>query len=812
GVLSNDSDPDEDPLTAILVSDVSHGSLTLNANGSFDYTPTGGYSGADSFTYKANDGQADSNTATVSITVNAVNDPPVANDDSYGVDEDQTLNVSAPGVLGNDSDPDEDPITAILVSDVSHGSLTLNSNGSFDYTPTGDYNGADSFTYKANDGQADSNTATVSITVNAVNDPPVANDDSYSTDEDVPIYVDAPGVLTNDSDVESDPLTAILVSDVSNGLLTLNSDGSFDYMPNGGFSGDDTFTYKANDGAADGNTATVTITVNYLGTPPINYTDTAPIIDGTVDAVWSAATTRGVHKIVSGTVDGDSDLSGTWCALWDNTNIYYLMEVTDDALVNDSTNGYLDDSVEVYFDADNSKGTSYDGVNDYQLILSWNSTTIELGGYSATDITGMSFATADTANGYNCEFVMPWSTLGVTPSADYIVGMDVHFNDDDNGGDTREGKKSWYSTNDDLWENPSLFGIGQLTGAPGNNPPVAVNDSYSTDEDQTLNVSAPGVLGNDSDPDEDPITAILVSDVSHGSLTLYSNGSFDYTPDGDYNGADSFTYKANDGELDSNTATVSITVNSVNDPPVAVNDSYETDEDTELNVGAPGVLTNDSDPESDPLTAILVSDVSHGSLTLNSNGSFDYTPTGGYSGADSFTYKANDGQADSNTATVSITVNPVGGWVQLIYDEFESGWGNWNDGGGDCSRYTSGSRAHQGNCAIDIQDNSGTASSTTCDALNLTSYTQLKINFWFYPRSMESGEDFWLRFYDGSTWHTVETWARGTDFENDNFYNKEVTIDSSTYTFASNSKVRFQCDASGNYDDIYLDEIDVSAR
>ncbi|MEJ2735963.1 MAG: tandem-95 repeat protein, partial [Anaerolineae bacterium] len=134
------------------------------------------------------------------------------------------------------------------------------------------------------------------------------------------------------------------------------------------------------------------------------------------------------------------------------------------------------------------------------------------------------------------------------------------------------------------------------------------------------------------------------------------DGSFSYDPDSGFAGSDSFTYVANDGQADSNVATVSLTVNAVNDAPVAADDAYSTDEDTPLSVAGPGVLTNDSDVDGDALTAILVDDVSNGSLTLNANGSFSYTPDGGFSGSDSFTYTANDGQADSNVATVSLTV------------------------------------------------------------------------------------------------------------------------------------------------------------
>src|SRR5438128_810154 len=130
---------------------------------------------------------------------------------------------------------------------------------------------------------------------------------------------------------------------------------------------------------------------------------------------------------------------------------------------------------------------------------------------------------------------------------------------------------------------------------------------------------------------------------------------FTYAPAANYNGTDSFTYKANDGQADSGIATVNIAITAVNDAPLAVNDSYTTAEDTTLNVAAAGVLANDSDVDGDSLSALLVSQPTHGSLTLNSNGTFSYAPAANYNGPDSFTYKANDGQADSGIATVNIT-------------------------------------------------------------------------------------------------------------------------------------------------------------
>jgi len=191
------------------------------------------------------------------------------------------------------------------------------------------------------------------------------------------------------------------------------------------------------------------------------------------------------------------------------------------------------------------------------------------------------------------------------------------------------------------------------------NPVIAFDDYYSTDEDTTLNVVAPGVLGNDLGPANGTLTAILISNVSNGILNLNSNGAFQYIPNNNYFGTDLFIYKAYDGKIYSNNATVTITINAINDPPVANDDYYTTDEDTTLNIPAPGILTNDTDEENEPLTAILISNVSNGILNLNSNGAFEYSPDNNYFGTDSFTYKANDSSAESNTATVHITVDSV---------------------------------------------------------------------------------------------------------------------------------------------------------
>ena len=202
-----------------------------------------------------------------------------------------------------------------------------------------------------------------------------------------------------------------------------------------------------------------------------------------------------------------------------------------------------------------------------------------------------------------------------------------------------------------------------------NTPPVADDDSYATNEDVTLNEPAPGVLDGDTDTNGDTLTAVLDTTTSNGSLTLNSDGSFSYIPNADYCGPDSFTYHANDGTADSNIATVTIDVICVNDAPVADNDNYSTNEDTVLNEAAPGVLGEDTDVDGDSLTAVLDTTTTNGTLTLNADGSFDYTPTPDYCGSDSFTYHANDGTADSNIATVMLDVVCVNDPPEVMVDQ-----------------------------------------------------------------------------------------------------------------------------------------------
>ncbi len=196
-----------------------------------------------------------------------------------------------------------------------------------------------------------------------------------------------------------------------------------------------------------------------------------------------------------------------------------------------------------------------------------------------------------------------------------------------------------------------------------------------------------------------------------------------------------------------------------------------------------------------------------GGTSTAQNPTHDYLAVGTYTVSLTAT---NAYGSDVETKTDYITVTDVVPWTTITYDDFEGGFGNYTDGGGDCALYTSGTYSHQGSNSARIRDNSGTASSFYhTSSYDVSGYAELEVDFWFIAVSMDNAnEDFWLQYYDGSSWQTIETWARTTDFDNGTFYNKVVTISSGSYNFPTNAKLRFMCDASGNRDYVYIDEVE----
>jgi hypothetical protein len=257
GVLGNDVGAER----AQLVRAPRHGTVEVAPNGHFAYTSDPGFVGVDSFRYAALVGGEPPSRATVSLTVKADNARPRAVADDLTTGEDTPLDLAAPGVLANDTDPDGDPLTAEVLKEPFGEFFDISSDGSLQYWPPADYDSPVQFTYRVNDGIVWSKPVTSTIAITAIDDPPVAEDDDYGLAHQASLTVPAPGVLENDhDDVESDTLSAVLSTPPRKGTVDLHPDGSFTYERTPGRGGIDSFTYRVDDsGGAEGNTATVTI-------------------------------------------------------------------------------------------------------------------------------------------------------------------------------------------------------------------------------------------------------------------------------------------------------------------------------------------------------------------------------------------------------------------------------------------------------------------------------------------------------------------------------------------------------------------------
>jgi hypothetical protein len=569
GLKANDSDPDSGFLITSFTTPSSGTLLALDGGtGAFRYAPAFNFAGTVTFTYQVTDPDGNvGNTATVTIQV--TNTAPVAVPDSYT----GTVNTATSGnVLTNDTDAEGDTLSVSAWTDPLVGTLTRNSAGFFQFVPPpGGWSGTVTFSYTVNDSSVDGNTTTVTIVYGADVLPPVAAADSYTTMQDTPLTVAAPGIYANDSDADSSFFVAMLFPVDPHGTLDLDEvTGAFTYTPDVGFQGDATFRYRLNDPAGNlSGFVPVTITVLGVNVPPVAVDDSYTVAQDTALTVPAA----------TGVLANDSDADS---ASWSISNT--VTPLHGDLVLDAAT-----------------------GAFSYTPDAGWFG--IDTWGYRLQDSSGN---------------VSDWATVTITVTEE---------------------------------------------SGPGNTPPVAVDDSYATPQDQVLTVAAAdGILANDSDADSAAWGILESTSPGHGSLTLdTATGAFTYTPDAGWFGTDTWTYRLEDAEdALSAWATVTITVaeaGAPNQAPIAVADSYITMQGTALVVpAAQGLLANDSDPEGGALTIEVVAQPQHGALSDldTATGAFTYTPDAGWSGTDTVTYRILDPDgAASAVATATIVVTAV---------------------------------------------------------------------------------------------------------------------------------------------------------
>ncbi|MEW6604296.1 MAG: Ig-like domain-containing protein [Thermoproteota archaeon] len=559
------------------------------------------------------------------------NSPPNANEDSVSTNEDNQITFD---VLINDSDPDGDALTATIATNPSHGSATMTATGSATYTPAANYSGPDSFTYTVSDGP-DTDTATVAIVVNPVNDPPVANSHTITVQEDDTITITLPA-----TDIDSINLTYIIVSSPLHGMLDDDGDGTITYTPTQGFVGEDSFTFKVNDGSADSNIATVSITVTDLpNQDPLAADDLATTDEGepvTINVLANDNDEDGgslnvvsVSDPVHGTavINGDDTITYTPDGAYSGTDSFTYG-------IDDGQGGSDSATVTVTINLVNSSpnanddSTTTDEDNPITINVLSNDSDLDGDVVSIDSVTTPTHGTAAIVSGGIA--YTPGSSAQVLRVGQMLTDTFSYTISDGNEDDTA---------------------TVTITVSGLNDAPIASDGLVITDEDELVEYALPAL---DIDAG-DSITFEIEAEPTSGTVSLNPDGSITYSPELNFFGTDSFTYSVIDGSSSSDTGTILVTVNPVNDPPIALEDAAPT-----TSPGIPvttDVLSNDFDPEGDPIEIISVSTPGHGTAEINSDDTIIYTPDEELVGQDWFTYTISDGNGGTATAQVTVTVN-----------------------------------------------------------------------------------------------------------------------------------------------------------
>ncbi|WP_052380483.1 Ig-like domain-containing protein [Paenibacillus camerounensis] len=596
-------DPDGNPLTYTLSAPPALGTVLLNPDGSFTYTPNAGVVGTDTFSVLVSDGRG--GTATSVVTVNIIDQPPITSN----VQLSTPANVPVAGAVIA-TDPDGDILIFTLNASPVTGTAVVNPDGTFTYTPNPGFIGPDSFTVLVSDGKGGTAVSTVFITV--FNNPPVAVGTSVTTPEDVPVA----GAVTA-TDPEGNPITFTLLNPPVNGTVIVNPDGTFIYTPNATFVGQDNFTVLASDGL--GGTAIAPVIVTVTDIPPIaadtfintniNTPASGQVI--AVDPGGDPLTYSLQSPPANGTVVVNPDGTFTY-----TPNSGFAGSDAFTVLVNDNQGGTAVATVRVSV------------INQPPVVQNATLGTTQpqpvSGAIIAFDPDGdpLTYAVS-TPPASGTVLLNPDGSFTYTPNPAF-VGTDFFTVavSDGRGGTT----------------------LGTVTVNVAPNPPVVTDVTLTAGS----NVLVAGQI-TAVDPDGNALTFTLLSPPVNGTVIVNPDGTFTYTPNLNFIGTDSFTVLVTDSTGATSTGTT--TINVVNLPPVAAGTSVTTNE----NVPVSGAVTA-TDPDGNPLTFTVGMPPANGNAVVNPDGSFTYTPNPGFAGSDVFAVLVSDGFGGTAMASVIVTV------------------------------------------------------------------------------------------------------------------------------------------------------------
>ncbi|WP_238383204.1 tandem-95 repeat protein [Rubripirellula obstinata] len=617
------------------------GTLTDNMDSTYTFAPDADWNGEVEFTVTIL-----GTDVTSSLTVTPVNDAPVAVDGTASTDED--VAITAGDLTADVTDVDSTGLTYVTLTQPTDGTLVLNGNGSFSYTPDANFFGSDSFTYRVLDGSGGSDEATVNITVTSDNDLPTADDQSVSVDENTPVAI----VLTG-SDVETDPLTIFAVVDQPTSGTLSGTAPNLTYTPNANFFGSDSFTFTVED--ADGgvsSTATVSISVGSVNSTPVvdNLITAADATEGTAYSlpvptntfsdVEDATLTLSASGLPSWLSFDGSEFSGTPLNGDDGTTTITVTATDSEGASVDTT---FDLTVLAVNDAPVAVNDSATTAEDTPVTIDVSANDTDVDDASLT----VSLETGDTAPAGGSVAVVGNSVV-YTPTADFFGSDTFTYTVTDAGGET--GTATVNVT------------VTPVNDAPTVDAVVALADS---DEDVVVTINAVDLLAGALDDDGDTLSVANLT-ASSGAIVDNNDGTFEFTPAADDDTDVTFNYDVTDG-IDTVMQSATLDLLPVNDDPVVLDQIFSVDENSLLGVDVDNILGGNqvlfSDVEGDmfdfALSGTGASDFAinmlTGAITVANSSNFEMTPTYDLT----VTVTDNNDSTSSTSATVTINVNDI---------------------------------------------------------------------------------------------------------------------------------------------------------
>ena len=672
-VLANDVDNTGGTLSVALESGASNGQVTFDGS-VFTYTPNTDFFGSDSFTYRATSTNGGSSVGTVNVTVNSVNDAPNAVADTLPTtDEGVAVDFTAADLIGNDTGgPANENETVSLVSVATSssrgGTIVDNGGGNFTYTPATGVTGTDTFTYVVQDSNniPASSTGTVSINISDVPSAPVAVNDTISAVEDTAFSGSIQDLLlANDTDPDGN--NTISFDSFGGNNVVNNGDGTFTYTPPANVFGTsaDSFTYTIRDNTSPTpltSTATVNVNISGVNDAPVAVADQLSADEATnnvildvlandspgpnetenifVEALGSTTTTQGgTVSITSG--DGSvtySPPSATF--LGEDTFTYTIRDA--DGVVSNSATVTVNVVPTIRPRAINDSVTTNEDTQ-----VSFNVINNDLPNTGAT-VTFVGFDNSTIANG---TLTGTGGDFTYVPNTDFFGTETFTYTISDTSGGTVD--------------QDAATGTVTITVNGVNDPPVfGADPTFTTAEDTPLTLNGNATNNDSAGPANENQSVSIVAPVSgtsnSGGTLAVSGGVLTYTPAADFFGTDSFTYTISDGEATA-TATATVNVTAVNDVPTVVDQNVDASENDPLVItgllnGATGGPSNES--QTVTLLSVDTTSAQGGTITNNNDGTFTYNPATNFSGADSFTFTAQDDGNATAIGTININVIP----------------------------------------------------------------------------------------------------------------------------------------------------------